>query len=399
MTGKTKITRLVVALLCGSILVGAPFFAMAEDEDLHQQMDQVQQQMSEQSNKKDQAQTTIVNVSEQLHQIQIDLDQAKSDLVTIQAQRAQVDANIATNEKELKVAEEHLHQRESIFFKRVRDIYINGRLSYLDVVLGSKDFSDFANRVDVLKRIIGADMSLIKDIKSDREEIQNRRTQLEADRAKIVDLEKQAQDKQALIEQKKQEREAVLQKAQTDKATAMEAIDELNQASANITAMLKKRQADRAAAAAAAAEQQQASQASYGGSSDYVQGTGALSWPVNGTITSDFGYRTHPIWGTTIFHSGIDIGVDYGTPVHAADGGVVVYADWISGYGNAVIIDHGNGLSTLYGHNESLAVSEGQSVSKGQVISYAGSTGNSTGPHVHFEVRADGDPVNPLNYL
>ncbi len=95
----------------------------------------------------------------------------------------------------------------------------------------------------------------------------------------------------------------------------------------------------------------------------------------------------------------MDIGVDYGTPVHAADSGVVVEAGWISGYGYAVIIDHGNGLSTLYGHNESLNVSEGQSVSQGQVIAYAGSTGNSTGPHVHFEVRSNGDPVDPSAYL
>ena len=122
-------------------------------------------------------------------------------------------------------------------------------------------------------------------------------------------------------------------------------------------------------------------------------------WPVNGVITSPFGYRNHPIFGRQILHSGIDIGVDYGTPVHAADSGVVVEADWISGYGYAVVIDHGNGLSTLYGHNESLAVSAGQSVSKGQGIAYAGSTGNSTGPHVHFEVRSNGEPVDPMGYL
>ena len=130
-----------------------------------------------------------------------------------------------------------------------------------------------------------------------------------------------------------------------------------------------------------------------------VQGTGAMIWPVNGVITSPYGYRTHPIFGTTIYHSGIDIGVDYGTPVQAADGGTVVEAGWVSGYGYAVVIDHGNGLSTLYGHNQELAVSAGQSVSQGQVIAYAGSTGNSTGPHVHFEVRANGDPVDPQGYV
>ena len=174
----------------------------------------------------------------------------------------------------------------------------------------------------------------------------------------------------------------------------MQAIEELNASSAQISAMLKERQAARAAAAAAAAQS-----AGQGSSYTWVQGTGQLGWPVSGEITSPYGYRVHPIWGTTIYHSGIDIGVDEGTPVHAADSGVIVWSGWMGGYGYAVVIDHGNGLSTLYGHNSELAVDEGQSVSKGQVVAYAGSTGNSTGPHVHFEVRENGDPVDPMGYL
>ena len=128
-------------------------------------------------------------------------------------------------------------------------------------------------------------------------------------------------------------------------------------------------------------------------------GSGIFIWPVNGPITSPFGYRIHPVLGRRIFHSGIDIGVDYGTPVHAAAAGVVVEADWMGGYGNAVLIDHGNGLSTIYGHNTSLTVSAGQTVSQGQIIAYSGATGMATGPHVHFEVRLNGTPVNPMNYL
>lgn len=124
-----------------------------------------------------------------------------------------------------------------------------------------------------------------------------------------------------------------------------------------------------------------------------------MSWPCNGVITSPYGYRVHPIFGTTIYHSGMDIGVDYGTPIHAADSGTVIYSGWISGYGNAVIIDHGGGVQTLYGHNQSLNVSEGESVAKGSVIAYAGSTGNSTGPHCHFEVRVNGEPADPMAYL
>ena len=387
-------TRLVAALLTGVVLCGTPAFIMAEDEDLTNQLDSIQQQVNQQNAIKSDAETVIGSVSEQLRQIEEQLRQATTELNTITEQRVAVENDITLNERQLAEAQKRLEGREAVFYKRVRDIYINGRLSYLDVVIGSKDFSDFANRLEVLKRIIDSDINLISEIKKERAQIEAHKKKLEENRAKLVELEKAALTKQAEIEQKKAERNVVLQKAQNDRAVAMQAIEELNASSAQISAMLKERQAARAAAAAAAAQS-----AGQGSSYTWVQGTGQLGWPVSGEITSPYGYRVHPIWGTTIYHSGIDIGVDEGTPVHAADSGVIVWSGWMGGYGYAVVIDHGNGLSTLYGHNSELAVDEGQSVSKGQVVAYAGSTGNSTGPHVHFEVRENGDPVDPMGYL
>lgn len=387
-------TRLVAALLTGVVLCGTPAFIMAEDEDLTNQLDSIQQQVNQQNAIKSDAETVIGSVSEQLRQIEGQLRQATTELNTITEQRVAVENDITLNERQLAEAQKRLEGREAVFYKRVRDIYINGRLSYLDVVIGSKDFSDFANRLEVLKRIIDSDINLISEIKKERAQIEAHKKKLEENRAKLVDLEKAALAKQAEIEQKKAERNVVLQKAQNDRAVAMQAIEELNASSAQISAMLKERQAARAAATAAAAQS-----AGQGSSYTWVQGTGQLGWPVSGEITSPYGYRVHPIWGTTIYHSGIDIGVDEGTPVHAADSGVIVWSGWMGGYGYAVVIDHGNGLSTLYGHNSELAVDEGQSVSKGQVVAYAGSTGNSTGPHVHFEVRENGDPVDPMGYL
>ena len=369
-------SRLVATILTGMVVLGTPLYIVAEDEDLTNQLDSIQQQVNQQNSIKADAETVIVSVSEQLRQIEEQLRQAQQQLESIQQQRVAVENDITVNEKLLAEAQKRLEGRESVFYKRVRDIYINGRLSYLDVVIGSKDFSDFANRLEILKRIIDSDIKLIDEIKKERAEIAARKQALEQSRAKLVELEKAAVAKQAEIEQKKKEREVVLQKAQNDRATAMQAVEELNASSAQITALLK-------------------SAPSY----SWVQGSGQLGWPVSGEITSPYGYRTHPIWGTTIYHSGIDIGVDEGTPVHAADGGTVVWSGWMGGYGYAVVIDHGNGMSTLYGHNSELAVSEGQDVSKGQVIAYAGSTGNSTGPHVHFEVRISGDPVDPMGYL
>lgn len=392
---KKKTVTLVASLLCGSIMMATPYWYQAQDEDLTNQLSNIQQQLTNEANKKSEAEKTIGTVYEQLHAIQIELDTATAELKQVQADRIRLDQDITKTEAELKAAQERLQSREKVFYKRVRDIYINGRLSYLDVVVGSKDFSDFANRMEMLKRILQADMELINTIKTEREEIASKKAKLEADRAKVLELEKVAQEKQTIINQKKAERQAVLERAMNDRDTAERAYNELMASSASITAMLQQRAAERAAAAAAA------SQGGSGGgaTTTWVQGTGQLAAPVNAPITSNFGWRIHPIYGTSRLHAGTDFGVDEGTPVHAADGGVVVEAGWISGYGYTVIIDHGNGMSTLYAHNSDVAVSPGQTVSKGQVVSYSGNTGGSTGPHLHFEVRINGEPTDPMGYL
>ena len=391
---KKKTVTLVTSLLCGSIMMATPYWYQAQDEDLTNQLSNIQQQLTNEANKKSEAEKTIGTVYEQLHAIQIELDTATAELKQVQADRIQLDKDITKTEAELKAAQARLQSREKVFYKRVRDIYINGRLSYLDVVVGSKDFSDFANRMEMLKRILQSDMDLINTIKTEREEIASKKAKLEEDRAKVLELEKVAQEKQNLINQKKAERQAVLERAMNDRDTADRAYNELMASSASITAMLQQRAAERAAAAAAAA-----SQGGGGGGATWVQGTGQLAAPVVAPITSDFGWRIHPIYGTRRLHAGTDFGVDEGTPVHAADGGVVVEAGWVSGYGYTVIIDHGNGMSTLYAHNSDVAVSPGQTVSKGQVVSYSGNTGGSTGPHLHFEVRINGEPTDPMGYL
>ena len=391
---KKKTVILVTSLLCGSIMMATPYWYQAQDEDLTNQLSNIQQQMTNEANKKSEAEKTIGTVYEQLHAIQRDLDTATAELKQVQAERIQLDKDITKTEAELKEAQARLQSREKVFYKRVRDIYINGRLSYLDVVVGSKDFSDFANRMEMLKRILQSDMDLINTIKTEREDIASKKAKLEEDRAKVLELEKVAQEKQNLINQKKAERQAVLERAMNDRDTAERAYNELMASSASITAMLQQRAAERAAAAAAAA-----SQGGGGGGATWVQGSGQLAAPVVAPITSDFGWRIHPIYGTRRLNAGTDFGVDEGTPVHAADGGVVVEAGWVSGYGYTVIIDHGNGMSTLYAHNSEVAVSPGQTVSKGQVVSYSGNTGGSTGPHLHFEVRINGEPTDPMGYL
>ena len=396
-----KKSTYMASFLALSILLGGQAIHMpAYADDLDDQVQDLQGQIDSSRLEQENWQQVIEDVSAKLKQIQADLDAANARLQSIQTKQAEINAQIAQTQNEIVKMEAYLKTRQDVLNRRVRAIYMHGQLNYLEVILGANSFSDFANRVELLKRVIRSDYNLILEIQKQKAAIEAKKAQLEEDKRQLDALAAEAEKTRQEIAKKKAEQQKVLDAAKSNKAAAAQMEQDLNAQLASVRNLIQQRLAA-AEAARQAAQQQAASDDEGGGGSDdnYVQGTGAMGWPCSGPITSPFGYRTHPIFGTTIFHAGIDIGVDYGTPIHAADNGVVVYSGWISGYGNAVIIDHGGGISTLYGHNQSLAVSEGQSVSKGSVIAYAGSTGNSTGPHCHFEVDVNGSPVNPMGYL
>lgn len=396
-----KKSTYMASFLALSILLGGQAIHMpAYADDLDDQVQDLQGQIDSSRLEQENWQQVIEDVSAKLKQIQADLDAANARLQSIQTKQAEINAQIAQTQNEIVKMEAYLKTRQDVLNRRVRAIYMHGQLNYLEVILGANSFSDFANRVELLKRVIRSDYNLILEIQKQKAAIEAKKAQLEEDKRQLDALAAEAEKTRQEIAKKKAEQQKVLDAAKSNKAAAAQMEQDLNAQLASVRNLIQQRLAA-AEAARQAAQQQAASDDEGGGGSDdnYVQGTGAMGWPCSGPITSPFGYRTHPIFGTTIFHAGIDIGVDYGTPIHAADSGVVVYSGWISGYGNAVIIDHGGGISTLYGHNQSLVVSEGQSVSKGSVIAYAGSTGNSTGPHCHFEVDVNGSPVNPMGYL
>lgn len=396
-----KKSTYMASFLALSILLGGQAIHMpAYADDLDDQVQDLQGQIDSSRLEQENWQQVIEDVSAKLKQIQAELDAANARLQSIQTKQAEINAQIAQTQNEIVKMEAYLKTRQDVLNRRVRAIYMHGQLNYLEVILGANSFSDFANRVELLKRVIRSDYNLILEIQKQKAAIEAKKAQLEEDKRQLDALAAEAEKTRQEIAKKKAEQQKVLDAAKSNKAAAAQMEQDLNAQLASVRNLIQQRLAA-AEAARQAAQQQAASDDEGGGGSDdnYVQGTGAMGWPCSGPITSPFGYRTHPIFGTTIFHAGIDIGVDYGTPIHAADSGVVVYSGWISGYGNAVIIDHGGGISTLYGHNQSLAVSEGQSVSKGSVIAYAGSTGNSTGPHCHFEVDVNGSPVNPMGYL
>ena len=379
MQGNRKGYRFLSAalVLVFAVLAAAPVLADVLEEK-QQQLNSVQQQIEAQQRKAELARRKEQSIAEQLRAIQQELDTAEDEYETVNDQLENTEQHIKANVELSNRLTKKLEVQTKTLHRRIRDIYKNGQVNYLDVLLGAKDFNDFVGRMDILKKILAYDNALIQGTKADRETLRKAKEQLEADRAKIVELRKLAAAKREQVAERRQERRGVLNAATYERETAERAYRELIETSRQIEQMIKRIQSG---------------EKNIGGS------TGTMTWPAEGEITSPFGWRVHPIFGTQRLHTGIDIGADYGDAIRAADGGVVIHADWMGGYGNAVIIDHGNGISTLYAHNSQLLVDEGQTVAKGQTVARCGSTGYSTGPHLHFEVRQNGSPVNPLNYL
>lgn len=331
--------------------------------------------------RKEEAKRKAESANAQLSEIMDNLNELQAQANGLQAKSDVLQDKINKNQAELEKKQQEVDQRMVIYRKRLRDIYINGQINYLDVLLGAKDFSDFSSRMYLLQKIISSDLAMLDQLRRDAEEINTRKQQLAAEMKEIKTTQAELEAKKAKVNKLREERAQVLYKAQEEEANSQAEYDRLLAISENIAAMLRNMES------------------SGGGAQAGRGGTGRFMWPCSGPITSYYGWRTHPIFGTTKYHSGMDIAVDTGTPIQAADSGTVVYSGWLGGYGNCVMIDHGGGLVTLYGHNSALNVSEGQYVNKGTVIAYAGSTGYSTGPHCHFEVRLHGELTEPLNYL
>lgn len=352
-------------------------------DELEDRLDSVKSQMETEQANIDYAKAQVSNITEYLAQLQQEAETVQAELTKIQSELTVTENHIVENQKILEEAEKRLAEHTKVLHKRLRDIYINGRVNYLDVLIGAKDFNDFTTRMELLKRIASQDANLVSQVRSERALIVAKRNQLEADKARLVTLKEAAEKNQKRIAANKAEQERMLAKAEQEQAAAEQTYQELLATSNEIEQMLRAR-----------ASQSQATAPSF------AYGNGDFIWPIGSTmITSEYGWRVHPIFGTSRYHSGIDIGADYGESVWASAGGIVVHSGWLGGYGKAVIIDHGGGISTLYAHNSELTVSEGESVYQGQVIAYAGSTGYSTGPHLHFEVREYGEPVSPYSYL
>jgi murein DD-endopeptidase MepM/ murein hydrolase activator NlpD len=285
------------------------------------------------------------------------------------------------------------HEYEALMARlgnRLVDLYEGGDPSTLEVLLGSKSVGDLITKAQLVDSIGIQDKKISEEVGSAKERVRVQRAHTKRFRSLVAaetrTIAIRAGQVRALRDQLLASRDR-LAAARSAKRESLQNVKESKAEYLHEVAGLQ------AASAALAGQIRTAQSTSSYSPGDATPSAAGFIWPVNGPVTSPFGWR----WGR--MHEGIDIGAAYGTPIHAAASGRVIYAGWMSGYGNLVAIDHGRGISTAYGHQSSIAVSNGQIVSQGQTIGYVGCTGHCFGPHLHFEVRINGSPVDPLGYL
>ena len=315
-----------------------------------------------------------------LTSIQAELDEATEDLNILTEQ-------LAAAEKALQEATEKRDAQFALLGSRMRFLQQKGSSGYLEILFDAQSFSDLFLRMQYVNDIMGYDKEILEQLEETQRTIEKKKTEIEKNKAEQEEVVKLQKEKLAEQQEVVNEKKALVASYQSDlsKYEQMVAANE---------------KADKAVLNQIAKQQQQSS--SSGSSSKvYYTGGGSLGWPVPGHtgVSSGFVTRTSPITGKTESHSGLDIPAPYGTPIVAAEAGKVTYSGWMNGYGNTIIIDHGGGLSTLYGHNSSLVAKVGQVVSRGQTVAKCGSTGWSTGNHCHFSVLKNGAYVNPRNYV
>jgi murein DD-endopeptidase MepM/ murein hydrolase activator NlpD len=317
------------------------------------------------------------------NEVQGRVDQAANALAGIQAR---LDAKTEA----LKKAERALESRLTELRRRAVQVYKHGPASLLDMVMGAEGFGDLVRRFSYMVEVIRTDNEHVASIKRTRAKIMRERDAVEdlrdraakqmavvvSERNHAAAVERSVASERAAVSGRLQNQYVQLGDIQRQKEQYERETAELQWESAQIAALLRGKSSGEAT----------------------VSPRGMI-WPASGPVTSGFGWRTHPIFGTRRFHAGIDIGAPMGAPVVAAATGRVVYAGTQSGYGRHVIVDHGGGIATLYAHLSSISAGQGAVVARGAPVGRVGCTGYCTGPHLHFEVRVNGDPVNPLGWL
>lgn len=352
-----------------------------ERDQLSKQTKEAQQKLKEAQQKQADVEAEITAMDDVINAAQKELDSAQADL-------DDVTARLEASQKALEEANIKREQQFVTFSGRMRFFYENSRLSYLDILLQSEDFSDMLRRLQYIDDIMSYDQNLLTELTATQNEIKTRTEEIKVEKEQSEYLLGVAQEKMDSLDAIVEEKRRLVESYAQDEAKYNQLISSNEKASQEAQAMINKILAEQTPS-----------------TTSYVYTGGQLNWPVpsrsasSSSLSSGYVSRNRPIGRGSEFHTGYDIPASYGSAVVAAEAGTVIYAGWMSGYGNTIMINHGNGLVTLYGHNSSLTVSKGDTVSRGQQVAKIGSTGNSTGNHCHFEVRVNGSHTNPEPYL
>lgn len=382
-----------------------------EKEKLEKEKNEAQKALEEAKNKQK-------SVAQEVEILDKSMQQAEDELNKVETQLKETTQRLEQSQKELEAATKAKQIQLNTFKKRVKYIHENGSIGYLKVVLDSQNFNDLLTRMQYVNDIMSYDNETLEELKKNEAIIDTKTKEIAEDKIKVETLAKEQKEKTTALQAKLDEKTQLMQSYEKDAEKYAQIVEENEKASKEVENLI--RQAEQAAAAQAAqAAQARAKKSSSNansstGSNDnssdseeetFVYTGGQLNWPVparspsSSSLSSGYVGRKRPIGSGSEFHTGYDIPAPYGSNIVAAESGTVITAGWVNGYGNTVIISHGGGLSTLYGHNSRLVVSVGDSVSRGQTIAKCGSTGNSTGNHCHFEVRVNGSHTSPEPYL
>jgi murein DD-endopeptidase MepM/ murein hydrolase activator NlpD len=394
-----RIRRAAVAVAVALVAAGGPPASAADPEleKVERRLDQRQEQLEEAKDESRDVRGELSAAQQHRQGLTAEVRLLQADLAAAQARLAEVEAALEVARHELELwtmrlerARADLLAQQDVLNTKAATAYKLGPAAYAEAVFGADDLGALADRTFYVERVLTIDADLLAGVRVSRELVATRQDRMGVYEDNVAERFRAVRRHTERIAAMKARQESLLEQIDLEIEYTAEALDDLNSARERYEEAVAQLEAE-------SAQIQGLIQGS--GSTGAGNYGGELFWPTNGPIVSGFGYRTHPVYGTTRFHSGVDIDGACGQAIFAAEDGTVLSAGYNGGYGNATVVDHGDGLSTLYGHQSSIGVSSGQKVSRGQQIGLVGTTGLSTGCHLHFEVRINGEPVDPVPYL